>query len=256
MNRFKLSLLALLLVFAFVTTSAQEDIPTIVIEAEEEHCNVFTTPVIIENFDPNGEFEIASEIVDPVFGGCYETIAEALYVGSGGAISIPSDATFDEAMGAVSEYVDLFLESNTIGNHKIPSSEIDPSHKSRLWQNRPSFPYAVAYDSNVYGGSSMTHWGPYDCVRTNDLAYYYILQRYSDFGWDNRMNSFHGYGHCEDIWLYRDIIVDSQNPNQNNLSFYVYRFSAALRDPRNKLNYDFRNQISASVVGDWTETHW
>jgi len=81
------------------SVAAQEPI---VIEPIKGHCNLYTTGVYIPDFRNADLSKI--EIPEPIFGGCYDTLAEALYVGSAGGINVPEFATMDQIKEAVDGY--------------------------------------------------------------------------------------------------------------------------------------------------------
>lgn len=124
---FLLSLLALVV----GSVSAQE--PIVVDPTTKGHCNIFTRPVHIPDFVPGASNEtlVNIEIPESRFGGCYDTIAEALYVGSQGGIIVSEDATMEEVRQAIEEF-----DSSSSTSFRYPTFQ----------SGAVAEPYAIGYD--------------------------------------------------------------------------------------------------------------
>jgi len=116
-------LLITILLFVLTPAQAQE-------EPSNLHCNVFVQSVPTDSFAPDNPLASLKEskLPEPVFGGCYRTHAEALRVGTNGAISLPDNATSSEIDQAIRQQQAMTLQAdNTSANSVILSPVINCS---------------------------------------------------------------------------------------------------------------------------------
>jgi len=230
---------------------AQEnpEIPIIEIKPLNQHCTLFTDSVPIPNFDPtNPQVSLTSvEITEPILGGCYPTIQEALSEATGGRLNIPDNATHDEISEAINMYVPLPVDTSSFRTSATSAEQIMSSGTANV--------YAIAYDHTNFTGASFTHLD----LNGNlcSLGEYYHVEDYGSYNWDgytatvdNDIDSVSGYNGCDDLFFYQEPYTTH---GTNSPFFYVYRYTTKV-----KHDYwgDYRGWISQSFIGDWPSTHW
>lgn len=181
--------------------------------------------VTVDNFDPNNPFESlnGTTLPKPVFGGCYPTPAEALRVGSGGAISLPDNAPHAEIDRAIREY-----ELSTLAL----------AQQSTSTTRSPAL-IARGYPNQNWGGTFWSYWDPAGLGCTPAGSQRFDFWSYSASGFPNdEMESITAYTGCDAIYIYEHINLGGEWLRIDN-------WAASLYDPYTGVNLN--NEVSSSV---------
>ncbi|MDX1992752.1 MAG: hypothetical protein SF029_10190 [bacterium] len=198
---FLTAVISLLSILTFSSAVAQE--------ALYDNC-VLYSEAVAGSFDPNNPPSNSAATQD---WGCYQTLSEAIYVATGGTISLPTDASFAEVDAA------LKMEEH------LPESET--SSFSTLQAPKV---YAVVWDWVNYNNSGgyLVHSGNNAC----DAGYYYSVYNYQSYSrpyvfnpnWDDDISSFATYEGCNKMYTYEYInfagswsSFGSSSPNMINV---------------------------------------
>lgn len=116
--------------------------------------------------EPTGSGEgVGAVLTAPVDLGCYETLADAVAVGTGGTVTLPAGTSAGE----------------------LTQSMLDSGGASTA----SSFLLGIEYDDTSYGGSSLSYFASGDCVGTT------WEDSYVGDTWNDRFESGKGFSSCD-----------------------------------------------------------
>jgi hypothetical protein len=191
-----------------------------------QHCNIFTTSVTVDEIDPaNPKSALENiEIPETIFGDCYSTQSEALFVATGGAINLDTSATRAEMDQAIRQ-------------HNLASSSAMRSG-GVVTASSPAI-IAIGYDGTNYTASS---WNYLDsagvgCTPSGNQSFAFMDYRV-DPGWNNDLESIVAYTNCNSIGVADGI-------NLTGDQFTIANFAASIYEPVTRL--DLNDRVSSSL---------
>jgi hypothetical protein len=198
-------------------------------DSEARHCIIYLTAVTLEkDIDPNYMSAALEgiEISSPEFGGCYDTLSEALRVGTNGEISLPDSTPRSEINSAILQHQ----------NEKFSM----PSNMTAL---SPTV-VAIGYDFTNYqyqpGGNTWTFLdrSGTGCNPPETQTIGFPDYRIDPTGANDDMESIVPYADCDSIWVY-------QHPNYTSPHLYFFGPTASFYNPYTSVNLN--NLVSSSI---------